>query len=240
MCSWLDPAKTLADAHAMELTPALEAQLRTLVTDFLAENENINLSALRTEDACWNGNVLDSLPLLEVPDVLTNASSLLDVGAGGGFPLLPLALALPQMKCSGLDSIGKKMLAVQRIAKASGITNVITIADRAEAAAHKRDYREKYDIVTARAVAPLNQLLEYCAGFVKPQRYLVLWKSMHIDEELAASANAQKVLGCPLVSTHCYTLPGDWGKRQLLIFRKEKPLTKDYPREVGMAKKLPL
>ena len=224
----------------MELTPDLEARLRTLMTAFLAENANINLSALRTEDACWHGNILDSLPLLDVADVMANASTLMDVGAGGGFPLLPVAAAKPELQCTGLDSIGKKMLAVQRIAKASGLANVKTMAERAEVAAKDAKHRERYDIVTARAVAPLNALLEYCAGFVKPHRYLVLWKSMHVDEELAASANAQKVLGCPLVGTHRYVLPGDWGERQLLIFRKEKPLAKEYPREIGMAKRLPL
>ena len=217
-----------------------DAALHELVRVFLAENEKVNLSALRTEDACWNGNVLDSLSLNELPDLWKDATKILDLGTGGGFPLLPLAITHPDASFVGLDSIGKKMLAVQRIADAVRLKNVTTVADRAESLAHTKEHREQYDIVTSRAVAEISPLLEYCSGFVKAGGVIVLWKSLHIDEELAASSNAQKILGCPLETTHRYMLPGDWGERQLLIFRKQKPLSKEYPRPVGEAKKKPL
>ncbi len=219
---------------------ALGEQLQRLVTVFLAENEKINLSALRTEAACWNGNVLDSLALLELPSIMDTASTLLDLGTGGGFPLLPLAIARPSLQCTGLDSVGKKVAAVQRIADAMALKNVSTIAGRAEEIGKQKLHRERYDLVTSRAVAPLNMLLEYCAPFVKLNGWIVLWKSLHIEQELTESANAQQVLHCPLTETHRYALPGDWGERQLLLFQKTKALSAEYPREVGMAKKSPL
>lgn len=224
----------------MDIAPPLAATLHELVRHFLLENEKVNLSALRTEEKCWNGNVLDSLPLLDLPEIVSKAQSLLDVGTGGGFPLLPLAAALPQVQCVGLDSIGKKMEAVKRIAQATGLKNVTTVADRSESAAHKPAHRESYDIVTARAVAEIPVLLEYCAAFAKVGGVVVLWKSLHAEDEVTASQKAQLALGCTLESRHRYTLPGDWGERQLLIFRKTKTLAKLYPREVGAVKKNPL
>jgi 16S rRNA (guanine527-N7)-methyltransferase len=116
----------------------------------------------------------------------------------------------------------------------------MTIAERTEVLGRDVKHREKYDVVTSRAVAPLNVLLEYCSPFAKVNGQIVVWKSMHIDEELAASANAQKMLGCALTSTHEYTLPGDFGTRQLLIFTKTKTLPMEYPRKVGIPKQQPL
>lgn len=227
----------------MQIPPEHDEKLRLLMRTFLAENANINLSALRTEEACWYGNILDSLAFQELncaEGMQKPGATLLDIGTGGGFPLLPLAVIYPQAQCSGLDSIGKKIAAISRIAKDTGIKNFIGIADRAEVLGQKKKYRELYDFVTSRAVAPLNVLLEYCAGFVKQGGYIVLWKSLHIDDELKASEEAQRALRCQLVTSHTYALPSDFGSRQLLVFRKTGPLDRKYPREVGMAKREPL
>ncbi len=225
----------------MEIPAAFDEKLRLLMRVFLAENANINLSALRTEEACWYGNILDSLAFqdLNCTQDLQPGTKLIDIGTGGGFPLLPLAIVYPQMECTGLDSIKKKIDAITRIAKEAGIT-MIPVADRAEVLGQKKSYREQYDFVTSRAVAPLSILLEYCSPFVKVGGYIVVWKSLHIDEELAASELAQKTLCCPLVTSHTYELPGDFGSRQLLVFRKNRPLDRKYPREVGMAKREPI
>ncbi len=209
---------------------------------FLAENANINLSALRTEEACWYGNILDAIAFQDLncaEGMQKPGATLLDIGTGGGFPLLPLAILYPQAQCTGLDSIAKKIAAITRIAKEAGI-KMTGIADRAEVLGQKKKYREQYDFVTSRAVGPLNMLLEFCSPFAKVGGYIVLWKSLHIDEELKASELAQKTLCCPLVTSHTYTLPGDFGSRQLLVFRKNRPLDRKYPREVGMAKREPI
>jgi 16S rRNA (guanine527-N7)-methyltransferase len=224
----------------MTLTAPLHDRLQELTRVFLAENAKLNLSALRTEETCWNGNVLDSLPLLDHPEIVSSAKTLLDLGTGGGFPLFPLAIALPELTCTGLDSVGKKVEALKRINAVLQLKNIRTLTGRAEVLAHMREHRERYDIVTSRAVAPLNALLEYAAGFVKVGGCIVLWKSLHIDEELKASESAQRLLTCTLERSHRYVLPGDWGERQLLIFRKGQALGKQFPREVGMAKSKPL
>lgn len=221
------------------ITPETEKKLRDMQTIFLAENEHINLTALRTEEACWIGNVLDSLAALDVLKT-EKGSTLMDVGTGGGFPLLPLAIALPEASLTGIDSINKKLEAIKRVAAATNLTNVRLIHERAEVLGHDKRHREHYDFVTARAVAPLNILLEYCSCFARPGGTIILWKSLHIDQELKESEKARHEFRCELTKQHRYALPDDFGERQLLIFRKTAPLPKLYPREVGMPKKEPI
>ena len=223
-------------------SPELDQRLHALVAAFLHENANINLSALRTEDTCWHGNVLDSLALTDAVDtgLIPAPHMLMDIGTGGGFPLLPLAMVYPDARCTGVDSIGKKVAAVGRITQSTGLTNVTVIAERSENLARSPTHCEKYDTVTARAVAPLNILLEYASPFARIGGHVILWKSMHIDEELTQAKNAASILGCTLVDRYQYDLGGDWGTRQLLIYRKEEKTPKIYPRAVGDAKAKPL
>ncbi len=233
------------------LPPGLEPQLRRLVAAFLEENTKVNLSAFRTEEQCWKGNVLDSLAVLELPIFEATRSAplpsgegwgvrVLDLGTGGGFPLLPLAIALPHAQLTGIDSVRKKTDAVARIAASLRLTNVRTLTGRAEALGRDPAYREQFDIVTSRAVASLSVLLEYAAPFVRPQGHIVLWKSVAIEREVQDSLLARAELSAHLVHRHMYDLGEGWGKRQLLVFQKTAPLSEKYPREVGMPSKRPL
>ena len=234
---------TAVYSTTVELNPALEARLRELVRVFLEENAKINLSALRNEENCWIGNVLDSLALLDVlPKEPPSAPHpcLLDVGTGGGFPLLPLAIALPQWTCIGVDAVAKKIRAVEGIVARLHLRNVRLAAGRTEDLGRDRQYRDRNEVVTARAVAPLRVLLEYCAPFACPGGLIALWKSLRVESELADSKHAQQILKCSLEGTHRYTLPGDFGQRHLLLFRKHGTTPGGYPRPVGIAKKKPL
>lgn len=224
----------------MDLNPALHDRLKLLLDTFLAENEKLNLTALRTPELSWHGNILDSLAFQAIQGKLPKTESLMDVGTGGGFPLLPLAILMPDARCVGMDSIGKKINAIQRIVDTMKIPNVELIAERAEVLGHNKKHREKYDVVTSRAVAPLNVLLEWVSPFCRVGGHIVLWKSMNVEQELEDSDKAQRVLHCPLLFTQEYTLEKDFGTRQLLVFRKDDQLTKEYPREIGMAKRSPL
>jgi len=166
--------------------------------------------------------------------------SLLDIGTGGGFPLLPLALSLPHVRCVGLDATAKKLDAVQRIVDMLGMTNVELLTGRTESLAHRGDLRASFDVVTARAVAPLAVLLEYGAPFLRVGGLLACWKSVTFADELASSAVAQKELRCPYVGTFTYTLPETWGDRAILFFRKNGETPADYPRRTGVPKQKPL
>jgi 16S rRNA (guanine527-N7)-methyltransferase len=199
----------------------------------------LNLSALRTPEACYHGNVLDSLPILDLPE-FQGAKTVLDVGTGGGFPLLPIALVRPDIQVTGLDATQKKIDAIGRIGASLGLPNLHLLCGRAEDLGHDPTHRERYDCVTARAVAQLPTLLELTAPFARPGGIIVLWKSLHIDEELNASLFARSTLSTHLLYAHRYTLPGDWGERQLLVFAKSAKLKPIFPRENGLPKNVPL
>ncbi|OGJ71852.1 hypothetical protein A3G69_04605 [Candidatus Peribacteria bacterium RIFCSPLOWO2_12_FULL_53_10] len=167
-------------------------------------------------------------------------SKILDLGTGGGFPLLPLAIAFPQHHFTGLDSTRKKMDAVQRIVDHLKVPNVTLVTARAEELGKKHAHSEKYDIVTARAVAETAILLEYCAPFVKVGGHILLWKSIDIDDEISAASRAESQLHLRRNPSINYDLGGDWGKRQILVYEKIKTTPKEYPRSVGSAKRHPL
>lgn len=221
----------------MDLPLSIDQKLHELLRVFLSENERINLSALRTEERCWIGNILDSLAFFDAFPTIPTGSQLLDLGTGGGFPLLPIAVVRPDMECMGLDSIGKKIKAVERIAAALQLSNVSAINGRAEELGRDKAHRERYDIVASRAVAELRVLLEFCSPFAKNGGIIVLWKSLHIEEELREAENAMKELHCNLLRSHRYALPDPFGERQLLIFRKTGQTPATYPRAVGIAKR---
>ncbi|MBU0459017.1 16S rRNA (guanine(527)-N(7))-methyltransferase RsmG [Patescibacteria group bacterium] len=229
-----------------------ESQLRRLNQVFIEENRKLNLSAFREEEQSWIGNVMDSLSILDPPLLLgeglgvryNNSSKIsikiLDIGTGGGFPLLPLAICLPECELTGIDATQKKITAVERISEKLDIKNIKLVTGRAEELGHDSEHREQYDLVLSRAVAPINTLLEFCAPFCKVKGHIVLWKSMKIDQELEDSLLARAELTCHLIDQYEYELPESFGKRQLLIFEKTSATDKKYPRKVGEPKKNPI
>ena len=224
----------------MTITDDQQNRLRELQTFFLEENAKLNLSAIREPDAVWIGNISDSVVALDLDIFQRSDLKILDIGTGGGFPLLPLAICKPGCHFTGLDSTQKKLDAITRMTNALDLTNVRMLAGRCEEKGRDSQHRDQYDIVTARAVAPLNILLELGGPFVKPGGHLIAWKSMKMDTELEESLLARANLSCHLVDTHEYELPDDWGKRQLLIFEKTSSTDQKYPRETGIPKKNPL
>lgn len=225
---------------------ALEPKLRQLLTVFLEENAKLNLSALRDEEKCWIGNILDSIALHDYIAEgkgkirIQNVNNMIDLGTGGGFPFLPLAIALPKVECMGMDATGKKLKAVEVIIERLGLKNAKTLLGRAEDLAQDNWYRDRFDIVTARAVAETRVILEYMAPFAKTGGFLVLWKSVNIEAEFAASHSAEETLGLTFVDRYTYELPGDFGQRQLLIYERTSQTPKEYPRKNGEPKKHPL
>lgn len=220
-----------------------EPLLRRLTDVFLEENTKLNLSAFRTPEHCWQGNVLDSLALLQAFEVLPelkDTKRMADMGTGGGFPLLPLALCLPEVQCVGIDSTQKKISAIQRIIDTMAIKNVTLHAGRLEEIGHDDSLRGTMDLVTARALAELPILLEYGIPLLKIGGLCAFWKSSKVADELASTAYAQRVLFAPFVRTFEYDLGSAFGKRTIVFFRKTKETPSLYPRKVGEPKMKPL
>lgn len=214
-------------------------QFLSYLDAFEAQNKKVNLVSCTTRDELITKHVQDSLALLEVFE-LEKGQRVLDLGSGGGFPALPLALMSPQAEVVCVDSVGKKMKAVEAVAKAAGLTNVRTVTGRFEALGHDSAYREAFGLVVARAVAALPTLLEYAAPFVCVHGLFIAYKSRDYLEELEASKKAQSVLGLEFEGAIDYELDEGMGSRSLVIFRKTRPLGDDVPRRVGVAGKRPI
>lgn len=236
------PTTHFTTLFAMHIPPCCAERLRHLMKIFLEENQKLNLSAFRTPEQCWTGNVLDSLAAVGymTQNPQRRADRWLDLGTGGGFPLLPLAICMPKAHHTGLDATRKKIDAVQRIADALDIQNITLLCGRAEVLGRSPEHRAQYDIVTARAVAPLHTLVEYAAPFLHIGGCLLAWKSTHIEQELQNSLLARAELSCHLVHKYAYELPEGFGKRQILVFEKMAKTPERFPRAIGEAKKKPL
>lgn len=201
-----------------------------------SKSEELNLFSSGDREKIESKHLPDSLAVLEFWDA---HGHVLDMGTGGGLPGLALAEACPDAGFSLLDSRQKKIDAVEEIAELAGLENVHTVCGRIEELAHDDDYREAYDFVTARALAPLPVLLEYAAGFLIEDGQLFAWKQAEYEEELVSSEKAQETLNLHFEASYGYTLPSG-EERSILVFRKTGELSSKYPRAVGVPKKRPL
>lgn len=202
------------------------------------KSEILNLFSAGDRLKLEEKHIPDSLAVLEFwkPEA---GSKVLDMGTGGGLPGLALAKVNPSVEFVLVDSVTKKINAVQEVADEIGLTNLKTVCGRLEELAHQPKFRGQFDSVTARALADLPTLLEYAAGFLKVGGKLYAWKSAEYLEELDRSKNAQNVLGLNFQSAHSYALPGG-EKRSILVFEKRGATDEKYPRRPDLPKSRPL
>lgn len=191
-------------------------------------NEHVNLTAITEPDDIVIKHFIDSLyPLRFIH--MEKGKKLIDVGTGGGFPGLPLLIANPELEVNFVDSIGKKLGFIKDVLRNTGLIGHVTHI-RAEEIGKDAEYRESYDFATARAVAPLNVLCEYCLPLVKVGGFFVSLKGSTGNEELHQARTAIKTLGGALEQFEEYTLPnGD--KRTLIIIKKISQTPTKYPRK---------
>ncbi len=181
-------------------------------------------------------HLADSLVGLEL-DEIRNASSIADLGAGAGFPGLPLALALPDATVALVESIARKCAFIASAAASAGIANVEIVSARAE---EWSDGIGRNDVVTARALAPLGVLAEYAAPLLRDGGVLVAWKGRRDAEEEAAAAAAATQLGLEPVEVRAVAPYEGADHRHLHVLRKVAPTPARFPRRAGMARKRPL
>lgn len=202
------------------------------------KNQVMNLTALTDEKGVGLLHFWDSLTLLDT-NLFKNAS-VIDVGCGGGFPSLPLALCSENCVITSNDATAKKLTYVAETAEKAGISNLKTLCGRAEELATEPQYRENYDIAVARGVARLNVLCEWCLPFVKVGGYFVAMKGEKGVLEADEAKKAISVLGGELVDIMSITVPEFDYAHSLVVVKKVKPTPKNYPRRNSQIQKKPL
>ncbi len=206
--------------------------------DLLVEwNQKMNLTAITSPEGIAVLHFADSLTLLSAVDIKKNAK-MLDVGTGAGFPAIPVAIMRTDISQTLIDSLNKRLVFLDSVINELELSSK-TVHARAEEAARKPEYRDNFDIVTARAVAPLNILCEYCLPFVKTGGLFAAMKGPSGEEELECSENAIKKLGSKIESIKEFTLP-DTSRRKIILIRKVSQTPKQFPRQSAKISKSPL
>lgn len=202
-------------------------------------NEKMNITAITGEQEIIARHYIDCL---FAADFLPDGANVLDVGSGGGMPTLPFAIVRPDITVTALDATAKKTVYIADTAKALGLANVKTLCGRAEELGRDGAYREKYDVVCARAVAQLNILLEWCIPFVRRGGLFIAMKGKNAEEELVNAQNAVEKLGVSLAERKSVVLreEKEISSRENLIFIKNEKTAPLYPRSNAQIKKKPL
>ena len=208
--------------------------------DYMIEmNQVMNLTSITEEDEVILKHFYDSMSVVKYYD-FESGEHVIDVGTGAGFPGIPLAILLPKIQFTLMDSLNKRITFLKNVVEKCGLKNVECIHSRAEELAKDEEYREKYDICVSRAVANLSVLLEYCIPFIKKGGNFISYKSISSEEELTDSKNAQNKLCCKLENNISFELPDTDNKRNFLIFEKFDHTASKYPRNNGIPRKKPL
>lgn len=200
-------------------------------------NKVMNLTAITDPEEVAVKHMIDSLLAFE-PDMKNSA--LADVGTGAGFPGVPLKIYCPDLKVTLIDSLGKRLKFLETVITELQLENIECFHLRAEDAGRSRQHREQYDFVTARAVARLSVLAEYCLPLVKKGGKFIALKGSKYADEIEEGRQAVKILGGRLESADPVKLPGLDDGRAVIIISKIKASPAQYPRKAGTPEKQPL
>ena len=205
--------------------------------EFLVEYNNyVNLTAITEKEDVYIKHFYDSILVGKVFD-LSNIETICDVGSGAGFPSIPLKIVYPNLQVTIVDGLDKRITFLKKLVEKLGLDNVNLVHGRAEE--YAKEYRESFDIVTARAVARANILNELCIPLVKVGGYFISMKGKNADEEIN-EGNSLAILKGKIVKKNEYYLPKEDSKRVLILIEHFEKCDLKYPRAFASIKKNPL
>ncbi|REB08156.1 16S rRNA (guanine(527)-N(7))-methyltransferase RsmG [Sporosarcina sp. BI001-red] len=202
-------------------------------------NEKMNLTAITDAPSVYLKHFYDSISAAFFTD-LTQELTLCDVGAGAGFPSIPLKICFPNLHVTIVDSLNKRINFLNELSEKLELKNVRFVHARAEDFGQNPLYREQFDIVTARAVARLSVLAELCVPALKVEGRFIAMKGAAAADEMSDAKKALETLGVVLEDKHTFFLPLEESERTVFVFSKVKKTPKKYPRKPGMPNKTPI
>ena len=223
----------------IEVNDQMISDLKTYREILVDWNQKMNLTGIEEEKEVFIKHFLDSISAVS-NGYIKDGISLIDVGTGAGFPGLPLKICLQNIKLTLLDSLNKRINFLQEVSNTVNLKDVEFIHGRAEDFGKNSDYREQYDVATARAVAGLPILMEFCVPFIKVGGYFVCLKGPNADLELEESKKAMEILGIEFVEKLDIQLPETDLNHNILVFKKVSETPSKYPRKAGKPAKSPI
>lgn len=208
--------------------------------DLLVEwNEKMNLTNITEKKEVYLKHFYDSISLSFYED-MSKVNRLCDVGAGAGFPSIPLKICYPHLDVVIVDSLKKRITFLDRLKSELNLSDVTFVHGRAEDIGRDKNYRESFDLVTARAVARTNVLSEYCLPLAKVGGKFIAMKGSQVDKEIQEAKSAINTLGGKVKDHISFNLPIEESARSIIIIEKCVNTPKKYPRNPGMPQKKPL
>ncbi|CAH1851250.1 16S rRNA (guanine(527)-N(7))-methyltransferase RsmG [Convivina intestini] len=231
--------QALAD-NDIYLTQQQENQFERYFELLVETNKLYNLTAITERNDVYLKHFYDSLTLaIYVRGLARTDISLIDVGTGAGFPSLPLKILFPDLKITMIEALNKRVSFLKKVIEELNLDGVTVIHGRAEDLAHDKNYREKFDYATARAVARTSVLAEYTLPFVRLNGDLLVMKGSAADDELVAGKQALTLLGGRLEEQFDFKLFNN-DPRVIQVVKKVKETPRKYPRQAGIPSRKPL
>ena len=230
------------EENNLEITGRQADQLDRYAQLLVEWNEKMNLTAITDPEGVLVKHLMDSLTVLRSLPAAGEKVRLIDVGTGAGFPGIPLAVMREELELTLLDSLNKRLVFLEAVCRALGL-EARCVHARAEGAGRQKAHREKYNVATARAVAALPALCEYCLPLVVPGGVFLAMKGPDGEREAQEAASAIKVLGGKLSGIDEWQLPpveGEAAERKILRIQKISPTPDRFPRQAAKIAKQPL
>lgn len=234
-------AAALAD-HGIEISTKQQKQFEQYYELLVETNQKFNLTTITEKADVYLKHFYDSLTVaLYVPQLQTQTVTLCDVGAGAGFPSLPLKIMFPKLQVTIVDSLNKRIGFLQEVVTTLGLDHVVLVHDRAETfGARKMASREAFDFVTGRALARMSVMSELCLPLVKVGGQMLAMKASGANEELQDAQFAIAILGGKVSGSQEFSLPISGDPREIIVVDKVKQTPGRYPRRPGTPNKEPL
>ncbi|MGN7358844.1 16S rRNA (guanine(527)-N(7))-methyltransferase RsmG [Paenibacillus sp. SAF-054] len=223
----------------IEVSTSQLEQFETYYRELVSWNEKMNLTGITDREQVYTKHFYDSISLAFYVD-MNKMQSMADIGSGAGFPGIPLKICFPHLQLTIIDSLNKRINFLQHIVQETGLDRVQLLHGRAEDWARKQEHRDHYDLVTARAVAKLAVLNEFCLPYVKVGGVFAAMKGSSPEEEVKEASRSLKELRGKLDRVEEFKLPVEESARHIIVIHKSAPTPAKYPRKVGTAIKMPL